>query len=252
MSSVQTPQKPSSSSESSGNALLDQTARAVFYFQENKSTVYGALAVVVLLAFGVAGYFVYMQQQAGVAAEHLGRILPVYEQGEYQKALDGVEALDPTNPRSTQPGQAEARLGLIEIADQYSGTSAGNLAAFYAGNAYFNMGDYDNALAMYQSFDKESNFIGASTYAAEATIYESRGDLERAAEYYLEAAEAYESETRTPEYLLDAARAFESAGNLSRAEELYTQIQDEYSDSAAASDADVFLARLKARQASTS
>lgn len=222
------------------------------YYQENKTTVYGAIAVVVLLALGVGGYFIYMEQQADVAAEKLGRIMPVYEQGDYQRALDGVEELSPADPRASQPGQAEPRIGLVEIADQYSGTPAGNLAAFYAGNAYFNIGDYDQALEMYESFDKESNFIGASTYAAEATIYESRGEFERAADLYLEAADAFESETRTPEYLLDAARAFESAGNLSRAEELYSQVTDEYADSAAASEARVFLARLKAKQATNS
>jgi len=222
------------------------------YYQDNKTTVYGAIAVLVLLALGAGGYFVYMEQQSGVAAEHLGRIMPVYEAGDYRRALDGVERLDPTDPRSTQPGQADARLGLLDIADQYGGTSPGNLAAFYAGNAYFNLGQYDEALRMYQSFDKESNFIGASTYAAEATIYESRGSYERAAELYLEAADAYESETRTPVYLVDAARAFEGAGNLSRAEELYRQVADEYPESPAAADADVFLARLEAKRAASS
>ena len=248
MSSVQTPQKPSPETTSTGNALIDTTARVAMFYQNNSTAVYGMIAGIVLLAFTAAGYVVYMEQASTEANRQLGRILPVYEQGDYQAALEGVEALDGTSPRVNQPGQQEARAGLLDIIENHGRTNAGNLARFYAGNAYFELDQYDQALKMYRAFDKDENFIGASAYAAEAAIYESREEFEKAAETYVRAAEQYESELRTPAYLLDAARAYEEAGNAARAEELYNRILTEYDESPAASQAEIFLARLKAKQ----
>jgi len=235
-----------------GNPLLDITAWAITLYEDRRSVLYAAAAGLVVLVLAVAGYVVYMEQRAAEADQELGRILPVYERGDYRTALDGVDALDSTSPRASQPGQAEARAGLLEIADEYGRTNAGNLAAYYAGNAYFNLGEYDAALEMYQSFDKDENFIGASAHAAEAAIYESRGEYAQAAQKYLDAADQYESELRTPRYLLDAAQAYESAGQLSRARDLYDQITDAYADSPAAGEAEVFLARLQVREATGS
>lgn len=252
MSSVQTPQKPSSETTSTGNTLLDTTARAVMFYQENPKAVYGLIAGIVLLAFAAAGYVVYMEQASTEADRKLGRILPVYEAGNFEAALNGVDELDGTSPRVNQPGQREARAGFLSIIENHGSTNAGNLARFYAGNAYFNLEEYDKALEMYQAFDKDENFLGASAFASEASIHESRGEYERAGELYVRAAEQYESETRTPEYLLDGARAFEEAGNLSRAEELYSRITTDYADAPAATEAQIFLARIEAKQAASS
>lgn len=248
MSSVQTPQKPSPETTSTGNFLLDTTGRAVMFYQNNPTAVYGMIAGIVLLVFAAAGYVVYMEQASTEANRQLGRILPVYEQGNYEAALEGVEALDGTSPRVNQPGQQEARAGLLSIIENHGGTGAGNLARFYAGNAYFELEQYDQALEMYQAFDKDENFIGASAYAAEAAIYESRGEFDKAGDAYVNAAEQYESELRTPEYMLDAARAYEEAGNASRAEDLYNRILADYDESPAAPQAEIFLARLEAQR----
>jgi len=248
MSSVQTPQKPSSETTSTGNFLLDTTGRAVMFYQNNPTAVYGMIAGLVLLAFAIAGYVVYMEQASTEANRQLGRILPVYERGNYEAALEGVEPLDGTSPRVNQPGQQEARAGLLSIIENHGRTGAGNLARFYAGNAYFELGQYDKALEMYQAFEKEENFIGASAYAAKAAIYESRAEFDKAGDAYVNAAEQHQSELRTPEYLLDAAQAYEEAGNASRAEELYNRILADFDESSAAPQAEIFLARLQAQR----
>jgi hypothetical protein len=41
---------------------------------------------------------------------------------------------------------SEGKFGFIKIADEYSGTDAGNLANYYAGMAYLNTGKYNEAI----------------------------------------------------------------------------------------------------------
>jgi len=238
MSVLQPPSPTSRRTEpstSSSGTSLDLFTRVLIFVEENRQLLYGVLAAVVALAIAIPGYLFYQSQRAETANDLLGEALPLYEQGRYQDALDGT---------------AE-RAGLLSIADEYGGTPAGNLALFYAGDALYQIEDYDRALTYFEEYDKSADFLGASAYAAEAAIYENRGDFQRAAEQYEEAALHFESTLTTPRYLLSAGRAYEKAEAYGEAERVYTQIQDEYSDSQQAQQADRFLARVSARQASS-
>lgn len=233
MSALQTPQKTSRRKELRQTSIVEWYARAVLFWEDQRQAVIGAGVVLLIAALSIPGYLYWQQQRAERANELLGKILPQYEQGNYQAALDGT---------------ANA-VGLVAIADDYGGTEAGNLAAFYAGNASYQMEDYDRALEFYQDFDKGADFIGASALAAEAAIYENRGEFQTAGETYEEAAAQYDSEVTAPRYLLSAGRAYEEAGDYDAAASAYQQIQDDYPDSQQAGDVDRYLARVEAKRA---
>src|SRR5690606_17436511 len=97
----------------------------------------------------------------------------------------------------------------LEIADEYGSTDAGNLARFYAADALFRLGEYDRALEYFRKYDEDDGLIGASAIAGEAAIRENKGEYEAAGDLYRRAALHYENELRSPEYLLQAARAYE-------------------------------------------
>lgn len=235
MTALKTPEKTSRRQELRRNWLVDLYGWLLLFYEDNRTLVYGIGAAVVALALAVPGYVYYQQQQAEQANERLGQILPVYEQGNFDQALNGTSDA----------------AGLIDIADQYEGTSAGNLASFYAANALYQQQEYDRALEFYQQFEKEGDFVGASALAAEAAIYESRGEYERAATHYEEAAAQYENELTAPRYFLQAGQAYEEADDYAAAAEAYQQVVDEYPDSDQVAEAERFLARAQARQASS-
>lgn len=234
MTALKTPEKTSRRKELRRNWLVDLYGWLLLFYEDNRTLVYGIGAAVVALALAVPGYMYYQEQQAERANEMLGQILPVYEQGNFEQALNGT-------------GDAT---GLTAIANQYGGTSAGNLATFYAATALYQQGEYDRALEFYQRFEKSNDFVGASALAAEASIYETRGEYEQAASHYEEAAAQYENELTAPRFLLQAGQAYEEAGSYDAAVETYQRIVTEYPDSDQVTDAERFLARAKARQSS--
>lgn len=236
MSALKTPEKTSRRQELRKNLLVQLYARLLLLYEERRQLVYGLGIGLLALILAVPGYMYYQQRQAKQANKMLGKILPVYEQGRYDQALNGT-------------GQ---QAGLFTIAEDFGGTDAGNLAAFYAANALYEQGEYDRALTYYQRFEKGNDFIGASAYAAEASIYETRGEMQKAAEHYEQAAEQYNNKLTAPRYLVEAGQAFEEAGNFEAAERVYKKVKENYSESDQAEEVERYLARVRAREESSS
>lgn len=232
MTALKTPEKTSRRKELRQNFFVDLYARALLFYEDYRRLAQGIGVALLVLVLAIPGYIYYQQQQEQQAADELGQILPLYEQSNFKQALNGTS------------NQA----GLLTIADEYGGTDPGNLAAFYAADALYQLGEYDRALTYFRQFEKGNNFFGASAYASQASIHENRGEFQQAAELYEQAASQYENKMMTPRYLLNAGQAYEEAGQYEAAIEVYQQIQEEYPDSDRASEAERYLARVKVRQ----
>jgi tetratricopeptide (TPR) repeat protein len=229
---INPPRKISKRHELRSDTVVTFYARAWGYFEQNKTLAYAAAAAVVLVILGVIAFVFYQSQRADQAQRLLGQVVGVYESGEYRAALDGTETAT----------------GLIEIADNYGGTSAGNLARFYAANALYNLGEYDDALRYFRAFKKSKDFLGTSALAGEAAVHENRGEFERAGDLYRRASEYFENELTSPQYLVSAGRAYEEAGAFDKARRAYEAIRDRHPESSQAGAVDVYLARVEARK----
>ncbi len=232
MSTINAPQKLSRRQELREDQLTTFYARSWGFFEENKTLVYGALAAVVVAVAAIIGYGFWQSAQADEAQVEMAASVRAYEAGNLQEALDGTDQ----------------NLGLLDIIDRYGGTEAGNLAHFYAADAYFQLGHMDQALEHFSDFDKGDNLLGASAFAGEAAIHEVQGDHDRAGDLYTRAASVYESDVTSAEYLMKAGRSYEAAGSFSDARRAYTRVQDDFSASTAAQNVGVALARLDAMQ----
>lgn len=231
-SQSQARKKKSTRKELREDRIVTLYAKAWMFYEENRTRVYAAAAGVVLLIAGIVGYVYYQSQQQAEAEQLLAQVAQTYAQGNYQAALDGT---------GDTPG-------LLTIAEEYGSTQAGNLATYYAADALYRLGEYDRALELFQEYDATEDFIGASALAAQAAIYEDRGEYEQAAALYEDAAEHFSNSLTTPKYLMEAGRAHESAGNLDAAIALYQRIEDEYPDSDLAQDVNRYIARAEAKR----
>lgn len=138
-----------------------------------------------------------------------------YEGDSLNLALNG----DGTNP------------GLLDLANEYSGTRAGNLCNFYVGAIYLRQGNAAEALNYFDAVKKEENFIAASSYSAMASITEDQGDMNGAAGLYEKAASIRKNEYTTPFFLQQAARCYLQAEDKDAALRLYKRIREEYPNS---------------------
>lgn len=216
-----------------GDRLVTLYARAWGFFDQNKRLVYGALGALVVLVLLVAGYLYYQNTRQEAALELLNGVVATYEAGDYRAALDGTDG----------------RAGLLQIADEYGSTQAGNLARFYAADALYQLGEYEQALQHFQAYDKEEDLLGASAIAAQAAIYENQGNFQQAGEHYQRAANFFANEATSPQYLLGAGRAYEEAGAFDAALAAYRAIGERYPESPLADQADRYIARAEAKQA---
>ncbi|PSR00415.1 MAG: hypothetical protein BRD48_01230 [Bacteroidetes bacterium QS_9_68_14] len=210
--------------------LVTLYARAWRFFDQNSGLVYGALAALVVLVLGIAGYLYYQNQQAAAAAEALAPVQATYASGNYQAAL----------------GAGQGQAGLLEVVEDYGSTPAGNLARLMAADAYYNTDQPDKALDLLKDFEASGTLYGAGGKALEATIHENRENFEQAAELYLEAAELYEESA--PGYLINAGRNFETAGDYEAALDAYRRVEEEYPDADAVAEIPRYVARARARQ----
>lgn len=187
--------------------------------------------LVAVVAVCIVSYMFVQRTRSAQANEHLGGIIMYYERGDYRTALDGSGEL----------------LGLIDIIDSYGSTGPGNLARFYAADAAFRMGEYDQSLEWFGDFRGDQGMLEASALDGQGAIYEMREAYAEAGEFYERAARVSNNGLRSPEYLKKAARAYQKLGDYEAAETVLLQIREDYPDSEAAEDLDFHLGLVRAR-----
>ena len=231
MATLKAPKTLSKRQELRKDAATTVFVKAQEFFYQNRTLIYGIVGGIVVVILAVVGY-AFLQSQRGVQAqEELGGIILVYEKGDYRAALDGTDTAT----------------GLLTIIDDYGGSEAGNMARFYAADALFRLGEYDQALEFFQDFDGAADVVGASALAGEAAIHEIKGDDARAGDLYRRAALLVESELKSPDYLMNAGRAYENAGQYEDARDSYLLIQERFPESAQAQGLDFYLGRVNVK-----
>jgi tetratricopeptide (TPR) repeat protein len=136
--------------------------------------------------------------------------------------------------------------GFIDIADNFSWTKSGNLAKYYAGVCYLNMGEYQKAIDYLKKFKSDDVIVAGMAYGAIGDAYMSLNNTTKAIDFYLKAANADPNDFTSPVFLMKAGWAYEIANNWKNAKSVYERIKKEYPQAREARDIDKYLARAKA------
>ena len=211
--------------------LITTYENALFWFETNKKLITNVGIAVVVVVVG-AWFFIYKTNQNNEkAALEYAKIFSYYDNGQYQIAMNGVPE---RNIR-----------GLQAIVNDYGSTEYGNIAQFYLGNCYFNLGEYDKALKEFEASSVKSPILKASRLAGIAACDEVKGNFTDAAKSFEKAGKFSSEDPNAPDYLVNAARNYVKSGNKEQAIELYKLIKKEYSSSSAAREAEKCLDELK-------
>ena len=139
-------------------------------------------------------------------------------------------------------------LGFIDIASDYSGTSAGNLANYYAGICHLNLGDNESAIDLLSGFNANDEIVSSIAFGGIGDAYMNLGDSDKAISFYEKAAKNSNNKFTTPIYLKKAALAHESNGDYNDALEYYEKIKAEYGETREAADIDKYITRASLMQ----
>ncbi|TDP60752.1 tetratricopeptide repeat protein [Flavobacterium dankookense] len=203
---------------------LDETAsKTEDFVAKNQKYILGFLGAIALVT---VGYLLYQKFIAEPNQEEAANDLFVAQQN-FQKAVDDAGTKSDSLYNLVLKG-SDGKQGVIEIAEQYSGTDAGNLANYYAGVAYLNTGKYAEAIASLEKFKSESTVLSALALGAIGDAFAQKNQPKEALEYYVKAADANKDEFTTPRYLLKAGKTAYALGNKADAVKYYTNIKDNY------------------------
>ena len=114
------------------NSLDESASRTEDFVARNQKVILGIVGVVALAAI-----FYMLYTKFVVEPKEIDATTEMYvAQKNFQSASDGTASDSLYN---LALNGAEGKLGFIKIADEYSGTNAGNLANYYAGISYLNL-----------------------------------------------------------------------------------------------------------------
>ncbi|RYY54855.1 MAG: tetratricopeptide repeat protein [Chitinophagaceae bacterium] len=209
----------------------DPAAKAKDFFTRNSKVILG-VGLVLLLAVG--GYYVYKHFFQGPKEEKASNA--IFKAESYFRA-------DSLNLALNGDGQNP---GFLKIISNYGGTSAGNLAKYYAGVCYVRLDDNANAVKYLKDFSTDAKQVQQRAYSLLADAYADLGQSKDALEYYKKAAGQFEEdENAAAENLFRGAYLAQRViKDNAEAIKLYKELKEKFPGSTQASDADNYLAQL--------
>ena len=202
------------------------------WLEENQKLVIGIVGALVAIAAGIFLYRTFVVAPAQAAAtENMWHAQRQFEQDSFDLAL--------YNP-------APGYLGFEDIAKEYGNTEAGNLANYYAGISFLQLGQYEAAISALNDYDEEGDLLPVTKAGALGDAHAQLGDLAKAKGYYEEAVdEADDNSLLAPYYLKKLALLNEREGNTAAANGLYVRIRDEFPEATEATDVEKYILRTQ-------
>ncbi len=217
---------------------LDTTAgKLESWILKHQSKILTIMGIVVLVIVGYMLYLKYVQEPKELeASDELS-----YPKSYFEKAMKSSVAKDSLFQMALNG--AEGHEGLLDIADRYSSTKAGNLANYYIGMAYLRLNDYKKAVEYLDKFETEDEILSAEANGAIGDAFTQLGDgyLDQALEYYEKALNMSDNSLTRPMYLKKAGIAAMNLKKYDKAKKYFSELKENYNTSIYAQDIDVLL-----------
>ncbi|WP_348798798.1 tetratricopeptide repeat protein [Flavobacterium adhaerens] len=201
---------------------LDETAsRTEDWVAKNQKIIIGVVGAITLIT---VGYFAYQKFIVNPKEDDAANEMFV-AQSNFEKATNGVAS---DSLYKLALNGSEGKFGFIKIAEEYSGTAAGNLANYYAGIAFLNTGKFDEAITALGKFSSSDIILNALAKGAIGDAYSEKNQPKEALEYYVKAVEASKNNFTTPRFLMKAGKVALTLGNKEDALKYFTDIKDNF------------------------
>lgn len=206
------------------------TQSEAFLVKYKNAIIGGVVAVIIIVAGFIMYKNLYAEPREEKAQAALFKGQEYFEQDAYEQALNG---------------DSIGYVGFLKVADEYSGTKAANLAKAYAGICYAQLGKYDEAVKMLDSFNGGDQMVAPAILGATGNCYAQLGQLDKAASTLLSAADKADNNSLSPIFLMQAGEILVKQGKYDDAVNAYTKIKDKYFQSYQAMDIDKYIEQAK-------
>lgn len=221
-----------------GTPTMEQTLnkQEAFFLKYKKAIVGAVVAVIVIIAGTIAYNIFYAGPRQDKAATAMAKAQELFAAQQYELALKGDKSFE----------------GFLQVASNYSGTDAANLANLYAGLCYANLDKWQDAVKYLDQFSAQDDaFISPSAMAALGNAYAHTKQIDKAVSCLKKAADMANSEAKdgvnisvAPTCLMQAARLLESQKKNDEALSIYKEIKTKYVKSYYNSEIDKYIERL--------
>ena len=206
------------------------TQSEAFLIKYKNAIIGGVVAVIIIVAGFIMYKNLYAEPREEKAQAALFKGQEYFEQDAYEQALNG---------------DSIGFVGFLKVADDFSGTKAANLAKAYAGICYAQLGKYEEAVKMLDSFNGKDQMVAPAILGAAGNCYAQLGQLEKAASTLMSAADKADNNTLSPIFLMQAGEILVKQGKYDDAVDAYTKIKDKYFQSYQAMDIDKYIEQAK-------
>ena len=209
--------------------IEDLTSTESFIDKYKKPLMIGGGAIVAII-LGIIGY------KAFISGPKEEKSLEAYWPAFYEFEKDSLELAANGN---------ENFQGMYTVADEYAGTSGGNIANYTLGIAAMDRGEYEQALTFFDECDFDDVVVGTLVIGLKGDCHVELDKYEEAAELFEEAAEREENEFTSPMMLKKAGLAYEALGDKTNALKMYEEILNEWEGTEEATDIEKYIARVQ-------
>jgi len=207
--------------------LVEAKESAQGFIEKNQFLVLGAILGVLLLVGGILAYsLLYKAPREKKAASAMYKAEEQFSRDSFALALEN-------------PGGGFD--GFLDIIDNYNGTKTANLAKYYAGISYLNLGVYETSIEYLESFSPGGDVLPITKYGALADAYSEMNDFDKAIGLYEKAVNTTKNDLLTPYYLKKLGLLQQKQGNNEAAQKAFMRLKNEYPDSSEGQMADKYL-----------
>ncbi len=215
---------------------LDQTAsKSEQFVQKNQNIIFIVLGILVASILGYLAYQKYVKApKEKEAANELA-----FPKAHFENAINNTVAADSLFTLALKG--ADGKYGFVDIADEYSGTKAGNLANYYAGISYLKLKQYKEAIGYLENFSSKDELLGPVAKGAIGDAFADINQPNDAFDYYIKAAKLKDNNFSTPLFLFKAGNTAMELENYSKAQELFEKIKNDYPNATEAQNIDIYI-----------
>ena len=220
------------------NALDETASKTEEFVAKNQKYIFiiiGVVAVVVLGSLAFKSFVTQPKEQKAVDS--------MYDAQKYfNQAVNGVEKDSLYNLALNGTGD---KLGMLGVINEFGGTSAGNLANYYAGTSYLRLKQYKKAIEYLGDFSGDDEVLSALAKGNIGDAFVQLNQKQDALGYYEEAAKMRTNSFTTPLFLNKAGTLALELGDASKALTYFKRIKEEFPTSTEAANVDVFIGKAQ-------